>query len=357
MPKRGGANVTLNSNKPKIGLNGPVDKLNNSLNKVTNNKAVMRMNSPTNKLNNLANNKPVMRMNNSMLNKPSANNSVKKPQDYTVIIIIVVSILVVMLLAFFAYRYISNKKIVSQIKTKELVPYIHDAKTMTRISNGNIPVSTERNSYNYNFWMYVNDYDYRNAEDKCVLFKGSLGESVHSNDTNENPGVYLLKNNNTLRVLINLETSYNPLEKSVCTQEPIDESNESNENDIVSVDTQDSSTNAMPLNENFVGHHDTSNVKPGCDHCDIEYFPLQRWVSVNIAITNNVLDISIDGKLKKSCVLSGSPSVNNRDLLVCPEGGFNGFIANLKASNKALPVKEILKLYKKGPSLKPGLLN
>ena len=31
----------------------------------------------------------------------------------------------------------------------------------------------------------------------------------------KNPGVYLLKNNNTLRVLINLETSYNPLEKSI----------------------------------------------------------------------------------------------------------------------------------------------
>ena len=355
MPKRGGANVTSNSNKLKIGLNSPVDKLNNSLTKATSNKVVMPLNTTSN---NLASNKPVMRMNNSVLNKPSANNSVKKPQDYTIIIIIVVSILVVMLLAFFAYRYIKSKK-VSQIKTKELVPYIHDAKTMTRISNGNIPVSTERNSYNYNFWMYVNDYDYRNAEDKCVLFKGSLGKSVHSNDTNENPGVYLLKNNNTLRVLINLETSYNPLEKSVCTQEP-DESNdpdELNENDIVSVDTIDSSTNAMPLNENFVGHHDTNNVKPGCDHCDIEYFPLQRWVSVNIAITNNVLDISIDGKLKKSCVLSGSPSVNNRDLLVCPEGGFNGFIANLKASNKALPVNEILKLYKKGPTLKPGLLN
>ena len=169
---------------------------------------------------------------------------------------------------------------------------------------------------------------------------------------------YLLKNNNTLRVLINLETSYNPLEKSICTDEPSNNSDsEQNNKNIVSVDTNNVSTNAMPLNEPFVGHHDNSNVKPGCDHCDIEYFPLQKWVSVNIAITNNVLDIFIDGKLKKSCVLSGSPAVNSRDLLVCPEGGFNGFISNLKASNKALPVKDIYKLYKKGPDLKPGLLN
>ena len=133
---------------------------------------------------------------------------------------------------------------------------------MTRFSHGSIPASTEKNSYNYNFWMYVNDYDYRNAEDKCVLFKGSLKKSVHSNDTNENPGVYLLKNNNTLRVLINLETSYNPLEKSICTDEPSNNSDsEQNNKNIVSVDTNNVSTNAMPLNEPFVGHHDNSNVK------------------------------------------------------------------------------------------------
>ncbi len=78
---------------------------------------------------------------------------------------------------------------------------------------------------------------------------------------------------------------------------------------ILSVLIQDFKHKCYAFEKNFVGHHDTNNVKPGCDHCDIEYFPLQRWVSVNIAITNNVLDISIDGKLKKSCVLSGSPSV------------------------------------------------
>ena len=274
-------------------------------------------------------------------------NNVSKPTDYTVIIIIVISIVVVAILGFVAYKYITNKKKVG-IKTNELIPYIHDAKTMTRFSHGSIPASTEKNSYNYNCWIYINDYDYRSAEDKCILFKGSKGKSVHNNNTKENPGVYLLKNTNTLRVLISLDTSYNPIEKAVCSEEE----------NIVSVEGDNVANNAMPLNvEGFVGRHSNDNVKPGCDHCDIEFFPLQKWVSLNISITDNVLDISLDGKLAKSCVLSGSPSINNRDLLVCPEGGFNGFISNLKVSNKALPVKDIQKLYKNGPNLKPGLLN
>ena len=52
--------------------------------------------------------------------------------------------------------------------------------------------------------------------------------------------------------------------------------------------------------------------------CDIEHFPLQRWVCVNISLTNNILDISFNGDLVKSCMLPGAPVINNSDLLVCP---------------------------------------
>ena len=55
-------------------------------------------------------------------------------------------------------------------------------------------------------------------------------------------------------------------------------------------------------------------------------------------------------------MLPGAPVINNSDLLVCPSGGFNGFIANLNISDKALGSEEIKSIYRKGPTLKPGLL-
>ena len=43
-------------------------------------------------------------------------------------------------------------------------------------------------------WIYINDYDYRIAEDKCVLMKGYV-----ANDKDQvNPGIYLLKKTNIL---------------------------------------------------------------------------------------------------------------------------------------------------------------
>ena len=377
MPKKGGGNANLatnglktntmpvmnNGNNARLGntngtsvnantnLNGRRGNGNNNGNANTNLNG-RRGNGNGNNNNNVAK----LNVNNN------GNNAKAKPRDYTVIIIIVVAVILVAIVAFAGYKYITSKR-KSGIRTKELIPYIHDAKTLARFSHGSIPASTERNSYNYNFWVYVNDYDYRSGEDKCILFKGTRGKSVHSNDTNENPGVYLLKDTNTMRVLINLETSYNPTTQATTeatTQATTEATNEVQEdmNNIISLEDENVANNAMPIEpEGFVGHHTNDNVKPGCDHCDIKHFPLQKWVSVNIAITNNVLDISLDGKLAKSCVLSGAPDVNNKDLLVCPEGGFNGFVSNLKASNKALPVKEIERLYKRGPNLKPGLLN
>ena len=92
------------------------------------------------------------------------------------------------------------------------------------------------------------------------------------------------------------------------------------------------------------------------DYCDIKFFPMQKWVSLNVGLTNNILNVSIDGKLVKTCSLKGAPKIINRDLMVSPGGGFNGFISNLKVSSKELSPDAILELYKSGPTLKAAFL-
>ena len=140
-----------------------------------------------------------------------------------------------------------------------------------------------------------------------------------------NPSLWLLRKNNTLRVQIALETRTD--DRAACDAAASNNSNNNNNQDTLLSHT-----------------------------CDIEHFPLQRWVCVNLSLTNNIVDISFNGDLVKSCMLPGAPIINNSDLLVCPSGGFNGFIANLKVSDKALGSGEIKSIYEKGPTLKPGLL-
>ena len=212
----------------------------------------------------------------------------------------------------------------SELVTKQFIPYIHDASIDKRISNGSIPRSSEGNEYNINFWIYVNDYSVRKAEDKCILYKGETPEgplndaSIDAASGNPNltcnPGIWLLKNVNTFRIIIGLETNYNQDE---CGPTP----------QVCQSGAQD------------------------VDICEIENFPLQRWVNVNVTMRNNVIDIFFDGALKKSCILRGFPILSNNDMLICPDGGFNGYISNMKYSNKALSIKKIESMYNSGPTL------
>ena len=86
--------------------------------------------------------------------------------------------------------------------------------------------------------------------------------------------------------------------------------------------------------------------------CDINGIPLQKWVHVVITQWGRNLDVYINGKLKRSCILPGVP-LNNRALLselhVGGKQTFNGHISRLQYFNRVLPAEEVYRLYTRGP--------
>jgi len=239
------------------------------------------------------------------------------------IVIGVILLLIILSVAgYFLYHYFTDKK--ETQKSKLLIPYIHDAQLDKMFTSGSIPATVSGNEYNINMWIYVNDYQYRNEEDKCILFKGPISSTQSVNDIENvinrqsNPSVWFKKHVNTLVVLTGLDTAFsNDCKVSDCSK---------------------------------------GNI--GADKCEIENFPIQRWVNLNISLRNNVLDIFMDGSLVKSCILSGSPTTNNGDLFVGKKGndmtGFNGYISKLEYTNKALSVDDINQRYKNGPTVNIG---
>ena len=253
---------------------------------------------------------------NSELNKllGSKSKGTSKPKSKTIFIIIGVILLLVILgvVGYFLYRYFSTKNKLST--SKLLVPYIRDASVYKSFSESTIPGSLSGNEYNINMWIYINDYLYRSDEDKCILFKGDIFESIINGmddevNENGNPSVWLKANENTLVVQVGLDTSYNKDDK--------------------------------------------------IDKCEFKNMALQKWVNLNISLRNNVLDIFIDGTLVKSCILKGTPAVKTGDLHVCKPGsdnlsGFNGYISRLEYTNMALDIDAIMNRYKKGPVVNIG---
>ncbi len=206
-----------------------------------------------------------------------------------VMIILVVSIIIGLYYYFQTYSVRGNV-------TRDFLPFIHDAKIAKRVNQGAIPSSSQGNEYNLNFWVYINDYTYRYIEDKVIL------------NRNNNPNVMLSSNTNSLKVLINVEDNLNNIEGN---------------------DDDDSLINV----------------------CEVKDIPLQRWVNVNLSLNNKVMDIFMDGKLSKTCIINGYPKPNIGSMDITPNGGFNGFISSVRFSNSSLSLNEIGKFYKNGPSL------
>lgn len=86
--------------------------------------------------------------------------------------------------------------------------------------------------------------------------------------------------------------------------------------------------------------------------CDVKEVPLQRWVNVTVVSSGRVLDVYIDGKLARSCVLDSSVNVPRGplELRMCDAGGFGGRISSVQMWSSQLTPDVIYGLYMMGPT-------
>jgi len=182
-----------------------------------------------------------------------------------------------------------------------------DGKTKTVIPAGEIPIGIGAD-YGLQFWMYIADWDYRFGQDKDVL------KRVASNDGNVvGPRVFLAPTENTLHVRVSLY--------------PTDERAGAAEPGISS--TGDSFT------------------------CSVENVPLQSWFSVSLTVFQRNLDIYINGRLVKSCVLPGIPKPAMGDVILADNGGFSGSICNVNGYSVMLNPDDAKSFHAKGTSCAP----
>lgn len=87
--------------------------------------------------------------------------------------------------------------------------------------------------------------------------------------------------------------------------------------------------------------------------CDIETVDLQRWVCVTAVLTGRTLDIYMDGKLSRSCLLDGLFKVDGDKptLKLGGRDGFGGLIGVTRAANFAYSPDTVYSYYQQGPFL------
>ena len=188
-----------------------------------------------------------------------------------------------------------------------LVKGMKDGKTALRIAQNpntpnSIPVYRSKNQkdgleFTWSFWIHIDDLVYKEGTYKHIFHKGNNQITAEGlNEPNNAPGVYIDRATNNLVIVMN--TFNNIMEK-----------------------------------------------------VEIHDIPLNKWILVNIRVEGEVMDVFINGSIAKRHRFNGVPKQNYGDVYVNYNGGFSGYLSNLRYHDYSLSVGEILSMNGKGPNM------
>ena len=84
--------------------------------------------------------------------------------------------------------------------------------------------------------------------------------------------------------------------------------------------------------------------------CNVQNFPLQKWVNLIVSAYGRTLDVYIDGKLVKTCVLPGAVAMHNISQIILTDGTpcFKGMTADLTYWSTASNPQQAYNIYAAG---------
>jgi len=101
---------------------------------------------------------------------------------------------------------------------------------------------------------------------------------------------------------------------------------------------------------NSIKFQTTTSSSAANESCDIKNIPFNKWVHIAYVLNNRTVDIYVDGKLERSCVLKGLPKIDsNPKLGLTLDKGFYGKVGRTQYFARAIEPHEVSNIYEKGP--------
>ena len=247
----------------------------------------------------------------------------------------------------FNFSYWIMNLVLTPSRSPYLLHGMKDAKTLKVINqdvreSDSIPIFRSRDQNNgiemtWSTWIYIDDPTYNQTSTvnsfNPVFIKGSnsvptsMGVDTRTSTpqtfSNSNgPGVYLQSNDRVLK----------------------DTFNENIPNLIT--------MNLIILLDIFPFTDPISKLNYFNQKIIVEKFPIKKWVNLIIRCsTQNIVDIFINGSLHQRIKLYNIIRQNYDNVYINPEGGFDGFLSNLRYFDYSIGTFEINQIVSAGPNL------
>jgi len=201
---------------------------------------------------------------------------------------------------------------------------------------GKVPTIHTGGDFTLSFWIYIDDFNYRASQAKHLF-------SLHPDplaSTSVSPLVGVLTPM-TNGLMVRAATVANNTIPAPGSAPPVPSSAGP---DI----TVTSNLEALLTGQTSTQMYQSTIDSP----CDVKDIALQRWVCITIVSSGRVLDVYVDGKLARSCVLDGVVNVPRGELRLsmCSHGGFGGRVSSVQMWSSQLTPDVIYGIYQQGPT-------
>ena len=232
----------------------------------------------------------------------------------------------------FVLLYIVIKYVIKDVNT---LTGLVSASTMQKIEASNLASSSSEGStsnYTYSIWFYIDDWNVKYGEPKVVF--GRMASEVDKKQPCPLVTLAPLENNIIVSLAIYPGMDTAPISTTSTTS---------------STTSTEALTMTTASSDSIVSVH----------KCMVANVPIQKWVNLLISTYGRSLDIYIDGKLVRTCVLPGVARIeSSTPVYITPNGGFSGWTAKFQYWPESCDPQKAWNIYKAGygASMLSGLL-
>ena len=208
----------------------------------------------------------------------------------------IILFVIIIILLIIVIRYI--------MKDVSTLTGLMSANTMQTIAASTLSSNSSAGStsnYSYSIWFFIDDWNYRYGEAKVIFGRMTSGTGKKE----PCPSVTL-----------------GPIQNNI----------------IVSLAVYPGLDDQPQDGTNYIIHN-----------CAISNVPIQRWCNLLISTYGRTLDIYLDGKLVRTCVLPGVPNIDSSaPIYVTPLGGFSGWTSKFQYWPETTDPQKAWNIYQAG---------
>jgi hypothetical protein len=210
-------------------------------------------------------------------------------------LIILLVLLIILFYYIISYYWFKNSTLTTSVSDATIMQTIVSTSLATPTTGGYSA------NFTYSIWFFINDWSYSYGLEKIIFYRSLSGEILDNSacPSDPVPCVTLGATENDLNVSLSV---YSPTEA---------------------------------INEVF--------------NCGVTNVPIQKWVNFLMSVYGTTLDLYMDGKLVRTCVMPGTAVVNTTsNIYVTPYGGFSGYISKFQYFPNATDPQTAWNIYARG---------